>query len=113
MSTLAPSIRKRHTIERRIVDALVKAALAKGYSLSVFDGEEDSKLSDDYSNIHNALYRTDEDHLNVYNSHLRHLATFRLIYGNDGWDVIADYSANWVAEDLYQAIGPLIRRYER
>jgi hypothetical protein len=64
----------------------------------VNDGEETTvHHSRDASAIEAALFTTDEDYIYVYIDDedpidLRPDYWVRLVYGNDGWDVISDYS---------------------
>lgn len=82
----------KRRMEHDIVSALIKAAIADGYSISVYDGDAyHIKKSTDMGNIIDALFSVDEEYL--------HLAkegssggVVMLVYGNDGWDVIADYT---------------------
>lgn len=55
--------------------------------------------SNDPEHIANALYSTDEDQLLFYKGD-EYMGWVRLIYGNDGWDVINDYSVKleWLME---------------
>jgi hypothetical protein len=100
-----PAVRARQRIEQKIALTAVKQLLAEGYLLGVNDGEETTvHHSRDASAIEAALFTTDEDYiyvyidadqddpLNVMPVDLRPDYWVRLVYGNDGWDVISDYS---------------------
>jgi hypothetical protein len=90
----------RQRVERKICMATVDALLAAGYSLGVNDGEEVTlEFSRDREKIADALFTTDEDYLYVYEAERDPAAKdkrpdmwVRFVYGNDGWDVICDYS---------------------
>jgi hypothetical protein len=89
----------RQRVERKIALAAVDALLAAGYSLGVNDGEEITlALSKDRKAIAGALFTTDEDYLYIYEASRKASKDkrpdmwVRLVYGNDGWDVICDYS---------------------
>jgi len=85
------SVRKRIKTERKIVTALIDHALAEGYDLAVFDGETRHPATRDRRSIINAAMETDEDRLLLHkNGDL--IGVVCLVYGNDGHDVIADYS---------------------
>jgi hypothetical protein len=87
-------VRARVAVERRIVKRTVKDLLEAGYTLSVFDGEEESAMtSTDYKLLHDALLNTDQDFLNVWVNGKR-FGWVRFVYGNDGYDVISDYTVN-------------------
>lgn len=40
------------------------------------------------------MFQTDEDFIYLYSQDGARCGWFRLIYGNDGWDVVNDYSTN-------------------
>lgn len=84
------AIRSRIAIERRIVRSLVTEFLSQGFSLSVFDGEERSKITMDAQEVYDAIMNTDEDILLVYRES-EHVGSVKLVYGNDGWDVMNDW----------------------
>lgn len=99
--TLESRVAARIKIERRIISRLVKDALKAGYCVSVFDGEEFClKRSTAYRAIMNSIMSTDEDMLRFRVATPRSgpagelIGNVYLVYGNDGHDVIADYSDN-------------------
>lgn len=86
--------------EVRIVRKLVDDALALGYSVGVFDGEETVvKRSRDVVAIMAAIGSTDEDRLLFHTSDGVPLGWVHLIWGN-GTDVIADNSDRPAINDL-------------
>ena len=97
---VTPAVARRREVELTIIKATVKALLADGYSLGVNDGEElVLHHSTDTKAIYDALYNTDEDYLFVYvkggdTKDKRPDYWVRFVYGNDGWDVINDYSVH-------------------
>lgn len=110
----SPSIRRRQHTEETIVLAVAQVLLDAGFLLGVNDGEEVTvKWSRDIKAIQKALFTTDEDYLFVYvdadqddplnvERDERPDYWVRCVYGNDGWDVISDYSS---AADLDPYIG--------
>lgn len=94
------AIKARQRIEQTIALVTAQALLDAGYSLGVNDGEETTiHHSRDLDKIQDALFTTDEDWLYVYetwgdgNTHRKSPDWWvRFVYGNDGWDVISDYS---------------------
>jgi len=84
----------RHRHERAIAERLVTDALAQGFQVSVNDGEGwVLKRSTDVEAVMAALFSTDEDYIRIRkDGEQSSVGTFTLIYGNDGWDVIADWS---------------------
>lgn len=84
----------RQLVERAIVRCLVVTILdcASNYSVSVFDGAETAlSKSRNIDEIMGAIMSTDMDSLNLHEG-TRYVGFVSLVYGNDGWDVIADNS---------------------
>jgi hypothetical protein len=104
---------KRIMIERRICSALIKQVLADGHALSVFDGEEwtvdNSRVA---AVIRDALFTTDSDELVVSDLSGKRIGWFSLIYGNDGYDVISDHTANEYCQSVYDRLEPMITKIE-
>lgn len=102
---LAPRIRA----EKRMCTALVDGCLKRGYAISVSDGEDwPVKRSTDKAEIMAALFSTDEDVIVIRDSEGNKAGWFQMIYGNDGWDVVSDYSANPVCEAIWnEVLSPL------
>ena len=89
----------RIAIERRIVRATVRALLKAGYLLNVDNGGDTEELAQPTADRHAILaelMNTDDDYLTVYKVHAPTVrcAWVRFIYGNDGWDVINDYTTS-------------------
>ena len=96
----------RHRHERAIAERLVTDAIAQGYQVSVNDGEGwVVKRSTDSKAIMAALFSTDEDYIRIRkDGEETSVGTFTLVYGNDGWDVIADWSYSAETEAVMQRI---------
>lgn len=105
-----PAIAKRQRIERAIVTRVVKDALKAGYRLSVDDGGDELALTDSTSQkaVLDALMNTDDDRLIFDREDHRGVVWF--VYGNDGWDVIADYSQR--LEDVLAGAEALAEKLE-
>lgn len=86
------NVEQRMKIEKAIIATLVESAIAKGYNLSVCDGEAwPLKRSTSVADVMAALFSTDEETIAIRID--RELVGFvALIYGNDGYDVIADHT---------------------
>ena len=101
-------------VERLIAKRLIADAIAAGYHLDVYDGEERITIrGDDPKVILAAMFSTDEDYVLFVQSNGKESGLVRLIYGN-GVDVISDYTtnleavvsgANALAERLAQSYG--------
>ena len=99
----SPNVRRRHNVEKRIVKRVVADLLAAGYELAVYDGEEWYKRTTDPAKLHKQLMETDEDRLFVYKVPGPHgkwdwFGWVFFVYGNDGNDVISDYTVNLEAD---------------
>jgi hypothetical protein len=90
------TVEKRQEIERRIVRRLVQDALDAGYRLSVNNGGDEDEIAptDNKQEILEALFATDSEHLQYHDASGRQVGAVYLVYGNDGYDVICDYSVN-------------------
>jgi hypothetical protein len=90
------SVRIRQRVERSIARKVIGALLRAGYTISVNDGEETTlKCSSQRREIFAAMFTTDEDRLLVHaDGEEDSFGWVRFIYGNDGWDVINDYTTN-------------------
>lgn len=110
---VTPEIAKRQRIEIAIVRRVVKDALAAGYALDVDDGGDElaAKGVTTEKAAMDALLNTDEDRLWFTSADKR--GWVRFVYGNDGWDVINDYSDNPATEALLAGALALAERQER
>lgn len=90
------TVQARQQIERQIIERLVKDALAAGFQITVDDGGEGPSLSrsTDLDAIMAAVMLTDDDRLYYSQPGNPLQGWVRLIYGNDGWDVVNDYTTN-------------------
>lgn len=88
-----PDVEKRQAIEKRIVRKLVEDAIAVGYLISVSQGREDFSLRDsrDADAIMAEVMQCDDDAL-IFTRNGVDVGDVYLVYGNDGHDVICDYS---------------------
>lgn len=98
-------------VERHIVRKTVKALLDAGYMLNVNNGGDGPELEQptlSSVDIIVALAETDSEHLLVYHgptvpAHGKSAGWVFFVYGNDGYDVISDYTVN-----LEPAIQPVL-----
>ena len=87
--------RKERIIEKRNVLSIVKAGLAKGWFVSVNDGEEWTlKSSSDFKAIKRALFTTDEDIVRFRDHEGKSVGVVFFVYGNDPEEVVSDYGAS-------------------
>lgn len=103
------SVKLRQELEKRIATEVINEALRLGHAVSVNDGEETtlkhSRVADD---ILAAMFTTDEDWLFITDG-AQDIGWVRFIYGNDGYDVVNDYTTN--LEDLMKPANDLAEGY--
>lgn len=88
--------RVRQSVERLVIEHLVKNLIANGLYVSLsYDGGETFEVTKtrNANDIMKHIMACDEEHLFVYDDEGTHLLGWIfLVYGNGGWDVISDYS---------------------
>ena len=91
----------RRAIERRIVEQVVDDLLAGGYWLAIDDPdlEEPHEISGpfrDREEVLGRMFACDDDRLLVYttNDGKKSIGWVLFVYGNDGTDVVSDYTTN-------------------
>lgn len=96
-----PRVKQRVRIERKIAVSLVDELLEQGFKITVNNGGDEDEItkSGDRSKILDAMWETDEERIFVYNpAHTpvgqEYFGWLYLVYGNDGWDVLSDYTTN-------------------
>lgn len=92
--------------EKSVAAALVDAALSRGLTVSVCDGEAyPVKRSTDRAAILAALWSTDEDRL-ILRRDGALVGWILLVWGNeaDGSDLVADYSDNEATQAIVNAV---------
>jgi hypothetical protein len=99
----------------QVVRTLVAEALKRGFTVSVYDSEEWTlKRSTDKAAIMDALFTTDMDTIKLRRaSDGESVGNVLLVYGNDGPDVVSDYSCSPEIESIMdEVITPLADRLE-
>ena len=105
------SVQMRQHVERQIARRFISDALKAGYSITVNDSEEDVLIkSTNLKAILDAMFSTDDDHLFLYGGDV-YLGWVWFVYGNDGYDVISDYTANEKIEALMVNVNKLADKY--
>lgn len=114
---MKPYIKARIAIEKRIAKQCIFDLLAAGYCITVHDGEADCLVhSRDAKAILAAMRSTDDDVLKVYAprpdnpDEMQSMGWVYFVYGNDGWDVINDYTTN--LESVLARTNALIKTLE-
>jgi len=87
------NVKLRQSIERRIVRRLVSDILGAGYEISIDETQEHASAN--RAEILGNLFQMDEDRIYVHRAgEAKPFAWVFLVYGNDGWDAISDYTTN-------------------
>lgn len=89
--------RARAKVELRVVHHFIKAAHKAGYTMS----SDEHKKSMTERELIDAIFDLDECYLSVWKNDTR-VGFVELVMGNDGYDVICDYSIN-----LNSLMGPI------
>lgn len=107
------NVENRIKLEKKIVRKMCKDGIAKGWTVSVNDGEEWTiKRSKDMKAIMKAVMTTDEDIIRFRDGTGERVGDVYLVYGNDGWDVISDYSSNPVMEAFQDEMTKFTSQFE-
>lgn len=104
------SVRMRQEIERKVIRLALQSLVDAGYFITVNNGEEDvieNRVNVDI--IMREMFTTDEEELFVNlldasvpldgparepKARYKNFGWIKLVYGNDGYDVISDYTTN-------------------
>ena len=104
------NVEQRIAIEKRIVTKIVEDGLAAGYELAVDNGGDGFEYcGTNKKRLLEELFATDEEWLKIYRDGKR-VGSVYLVYGNDGWDVIADNSLS--LEELLTGAEALAEKLE-
>jgi hypothetical protein len=111
ISDLPQDIQDRIVIERKIVRKAVEVLIDAGCQLHVLDidkHERNPVFSSDKDKICAELMNCDEEQLFVKDGKVTCWVYF--VYGNDGYDVISDYSS--CLEDILQPVVEYAQTFE-
>ena len=87
-------------LENTIIRVFIREALQRGHTITVISyGECEIVRSNQINKIVDALRTTDYDRLRVHVGE-RYIGSVLLVWGNDPWEVISDYSLS--IEDLVE-----------
>jgi len=107
--TLSVPVRE---MEQAIVRAVIRSALALGYSISLDNGGDDFEFEDskDEEQIFSEMFATDDETLLLRKDGKERFVRF--VFGNDGWDVMCDYTAR-LDEDVMVEANKISDAYQR
>jgi hypothetical protein len=105
------SVKSRQRIEHTIARKVVSALLLADYAISVDNGDELVLQAPSLkkAKIMKALGSTDEDTLFVYGKNRQILGLICFVYGNDGYDLISDWTS---CDQLNSIIEPILEEIE-
>ena len=107
------TLERRIEIERLIVKKICDDAVAKGYMVSLHDGEYYTvKRTRKVAEIMENIMATDEEQLLIRSATGEYLGHVFLVYGNSGWDVINNHSDNPAINDLLVGANELAETFE-
>jgi len=97
------NVQQRQAIERKIVEQVIDAAFANGYKIWIDNGGDWDEVvfCETAADAKREIMHTDEEYLHIYKVEdgvQKGYGWVWCVYGNDGWDVIADYSTGAINE---------------
>ena len=115
------------SMERQIIKALVTEAFKRGFTKIIIDNGGDDELlllmvlvksmaqreqitCTDTKEVMASIRQTDEEHMFFVHPDSPKMSWVFLVYGNDGYDVIADHSSS--LNEMINTIQPLIDTLE-
>ncbi len=105
-------MRAQRTFEKVLARETAKALIDAGYFISIDIGEDTLaiSLSRNVNDLLSVMFQTDDELMCVYDRAGNYLGWVRFVYGNDGWDVINDYTTN--LEPILEKVNLLADRLE-
>lgn len=105
----APAVRQRAEMELKVVRAVIADLRSAGFVLRISDGHDygEGAVSDEQAI--DEIFNLDEAYIHCFRLSPEPVAWIHLVMGNDGWDVVCDYTTNlepvltksrWVADLL-------------
>ena len=101
------------SMERQIIKALVNEAFKRGFTKIIIDngGDDDERITcTNLEEVMDSIRQTDEEHMFFVHPDNPKMSWVFLVYGNDGYDVIADHSSS--LNEMINTIQPLIDTLE-
>jgi len=101
------------SMERQVIKALVNEAFKRGFTKIIIDNGGDAGEDITCTNtkeVMASIRQTDEEHMFFVHPDNPKMSWVFLVYGNDGYDVIADHSTS--LDELIETLDPLIHTLE-
>lgn len=116
------NLQQRIEVERQITAALCQSILDNGFVLEVDNGDYSTNCNNAESALE-AAFATDESWIYAREGNLgwafgspvdelNIVATFFMVYGNDGYDCLADHSVNDHTTKILETVEQLIEQLE-
>lgn len=105
-------VKMRMMVEREIVTMIIDDALAAGYEIAVDNGGDGFEYrGTDKARITDHTFAADDARLYLFRpGEKKSVGWVYCVYGNDGWDVISDYTTN--LEKLLEGAFTVSKKYE-
>lgn len=105
------ALKKRIAMERTIVRRVIRDALNAGYALGVHNGGDSMEIENEkkFGRVVGEMFATDVERLYFYKEG-KAIGWVLFVYGNDGWDVICDYTVN--LEDVLAGASAVADKFE-
>lgn len=99
--------------EKRMASALVKAVIARGFSVSIDNREAvEIKKSRSHRDVMAVMFLTDEEYVLLHDADGQRAGWFFLVYGNSGPELINDHADNEACRTIWGYLQPLADRIE-
>lgn len=102
---------QRIAVEHDIAELTLRWLMAAGYTVAVHNGEDEHGpfAHGDVASTLDVMFQTDEDRLIASKGGIA-VGWVYFVYGNDGWDVINDYTTN--LEDALTPVNAFCKELE-
>jgi hypothetical protein len=109
---MAPQVYCRRQMELLIAKAFVKQAINAGFTISIDTGEDETRPYKRIKSVLCAMFSVDDEKLRIWKDRKR-IGWVRFVYGNDGPDVINDYTTNLDEFGLMRDANAIAEKLER
>jgi len=105
------SVKMRQIVEREMVEAVIDDLLATGFKIAIDNGGDDYEVdfTSNRKKLVEGIMATDEERLYVSRNGKNAVGWVYFIYGEDGWDVMNDYTVN--LEPYFKKMKEVFKKY--
>ena len=104
------SVKMRQIVEHEIAEAVVAELLKADYALLVDIGDGETAPSVSWTLIIKELFAGDDARLYAHKDG-KYFGWVYFVFGNDGWDVISDYTTNLTKFIERGAVATIVDKY--